>query len=161
MRVLASKLPPNSEYAGPQAGPNWAPLHTQFVAGGAQVGRVGIPARNWISKSSIWCQQLTRGVCNNIADILVKVRGSGVKVRFWAPLLAGKSSILCEEAIAFENLSCCCPPRPNPSIPDHKTRQGMPWEHTEKCLTLRWWPESLFPGFPEMHHFCPANRPTH
>ena len=32
----------------------------------------------------------------------------------------------------------------------------MPWEHTEGLLTLMWWPESVFPGFPEMHHFCPV-----
>jgi len=63
--------------------------------------------------------------------------------------------------MAFKNLSCRYPPRPNPSIPDHNTWQGMPWEHTEGLPTLRWWPESVFPGFPEMHHFCPANRPTH
>jgi len=36
-------------------------------------------------KAPLWCQQLTRGVCNNIADSLVKVRGSGVKVRSWTP----------------------------------------------------------------------------
>ena len=65
------------------------------------------------------------------------------------------------ESIAFKNLSCRCPPRPNPSIPDHDTRQGMSGEHTEGLPTLRWWPESVFPGFPEMHHFCPANRSTH
>jgi len=41
-------------------------------------------------KAPLWCQQLTRGVCNNIADILVEVRGSGVKVRFLTPLLAGE-----------------------------------------------------------------------
>jgi len=63
--------------------------------------------------------------------------------------------------INFENLSCRCPPRSNPSIPDHKIWQGLPWEHTEGIPTLRWWPRSVFPGFPEMHHFCPANRPTH
>jgi hypothetical protein len=55
------------------------------VAGGAQVGRVEIPVRKWISKAPLWCHQLTRGVRNNIVDILVKVRGSGVKVRFWTP----------------------------------------------------------------------------
>ena len=33
--------------------------------------------------------QLNRGVCNNIGDILVKVRGSGVKVRFWTPFWQG------------------------------------------------------------------------
>ena len=43
----------------------------------------------WISlpesgfpKTPLWCQQLTRGVCSNIGDISVKVRGSGVGVRF-------------------------------------------------------------------------------
>ena len=60
------------------------------------------------------------------------------------------------------NLSCRCPPQPNPSIPDQNTGQGMPREHTEGPLALRWWPESVFPGFPEMlFHFFPANRPTH
>ena len=49
------------------------------------MGRVEIPARKWIKKAPLWCQQLTRGVCNNIADILVKVWGSGVKVRFLDP----------------------------------------------------------------------------
>ena len=33
-------------------------------------------------KAPLWCQKLTRGVCNNIGGILVKVGGSGVKVRF-------------------------------------------------------------------------------
>jgi hypothetical protein len=55
------------------------------------VGRVEIPARKWIFKGSLWCQQLTRGVCKNIGDILVKVRGSGVKVRFWTPFWQGIS----------------------------------------------------------------------
>ena len=32
--------------------------------------------------TGIWCQQFTRGFLNNIPDILVKFRGSGVKVRF-------------------------------------------------------------------------------
>jgi hypothetical protein len=31
------------------------------------------------------------------------------------------------ESIAFENLSCRCPPWPNP---------GMPWEHTEGLPTV-------------------------
>jgi len=48
-------------------------------------------------KAPLSCQQLTRGVCNNVGDVEVKVRGSGVKVQFLTPLLAGKSSILCEE----------------------------------------------------------------
>jgi len=30
-----------------------------------------------------------------------------------------------------------------------------------KGPTLRWWPESVSPGFTEMDHFCPVNRPTH
>ena len=48
----------------------------------------------------------------------------------------------------MKNLSCRCPPWPNPSIPDHNTRQGMLWEYTEGLPSLRWWPESVFPGFP-------------
>jgi hypothetical protein len=56
---------------------------------------------------------------------------------------------------------CCCPPRPNPSILDHNTWQGMPWEHIEGLLTPRWWPESVFPGFPEMHYFCPPSKQAH
>ena len=31
-----------------------------------------------------------QGVLNNIPDILVKVRGSGVKFRFWTPFWQGK-----------------------------------------------------------------------
>ena len=66
-----------------------APLYTQFVAKGAQVGRMEIPARNGFPKAPPWYHQLTRCVCNNIGDILVKVRGSGVKVRFWTPFWHG------------------------------------------------------------------------
>ena len=53
------------------------------------MGRVDISARKWIKKAPPWCQQL-RGVSNNIGGILVKVRGSGVKVRFWTPFWQGK-----------------------------------------------------------------------
>jgi len=67
--------------------------------------------------------------------------------------------LLVQAKVAFDNLSCRCPPRPKPSIPDHRTWQGMPWEHTKGLPALRWWPESLFPGFPEMHHFCPQTGP--
>jgi hypothetical protein len=53
------------------------------------VGRVEIPAKKWISKSSFPVPEKTRGVLNNIPDNLVKVRGSGVKVRFWTPFWQG------------------------------------------------------------------------
>jgi len=49
------------------------------------VGRVEIPAKKWISKSSPLVPEKIRGVLNNIPDILVKVWGSGVKFRFWTP----------------------------------------------------------------------------
>jgi hypothetical protein len=60
------------------------------------VGRVEIPAKKWVSKSSSPVPKKIRGVLNNIPNILVKVRVSGVK--FWfgpplTPLLAGKSAI--------------------------------------------------------------------
>ena len=48
------------------------------------MGRVEIPAKKWIFKSSPVPEKI-RGVLNNIPDILVKVRGSGVKFRFWTP----------------------------------------------------------------------------
>ena len=44
-----------------------------------------IPAKKWISKSSSPVPEKIRGVLNNIPYILVKVRGSGVKFRFWTP----------------------------------------------------------------------------
>ena len=44
-----------------------------------------IPAKKWISKSSSPVPEKIRGVLNNILDILVKVRGSGVKFRLWTP----------------------------------------------------------------------------
>jgi hypothetical protein len=50
-----------------------------------QVGRVEIPAKKWISKSSSPVPEKIRGVLNYIPDILVKIRGSGVKFRFWTP----------------------------------------------------------------------------
>ena len=62
------------------------------MAGGAQVGSVEIPVRSGFPKALLWCHQLTRGVCNNIVDILVKVWGFGVKIWFWTTLLAGKSA---------------------------------------------------------------------
>ena len=76
-------------------------------------------------------------------------------------LIGALAESLLQESRADKNLSFRCPPRPKPSIPDHHTGQGMPWEHAEGLSTLRWWPESVFPGFPEMHHFGPGNRPTH
>ena len=53
------------------------------------MGKVEIPAKKWISKSSP-VPGKTRGVLNNIPDILVKVWGSGVKVRSWIPFWQGK-----------------------------------------------------------------------
>ena len=52
------------------------------------MGKVEIPAKKWISKSSP-VPGKTRGVLNNIPDILVKVWGSGVKVRFLIPFWQG------------------------------------------------------------------------
>ena len=46
---------------------------------------VEIPAKRSISKSLSPVPEKIRGVLNNIPDILVKVRGSGVKFRFWTP----------------------------------------------------------------------------
>jgi len=46
-------------------------------------------------KAPLWCQQLTRGVCNNIGDILVpNIEGPRVwgKGPVLDPLLAGKSA---------------------------------------------------------------------
>ena len=57
------------------------------------MGRVDISARKWIKKAPPWCQQL-RGVSNNIGGILVKVRGSGVKVRLWT--LFGRETTKCK-----------------------------------------------------------------
>ena len=53
------------------------------------MGKVEIPAKKWISKSSP-VPGKTRGVLNNIPDILVKVWGSGVKVQFGTPFWQGK-----------------------------------------------------------------------
>ena len=82
VRVLAPKPKRTFKYPGHLIRYIYAPMHTQFVAGGAQVGRVEIPVRKWSSKAPLWCHQPTRGVCNNIGEILVKVRGSGVGVQF-------------------------------------------------------------------------------
>jgi len=57
----------------------WKSLPESGWAGWKSLPESGFP------KAPLWCQQLTRGDCNNIADILVKVRGFGVKVRFWTP----------------------------------------------------------------------------
>jgi len=61
--------------------------------------------------------------------------------------------------MAFENISCRCPPQPNPSIPDHNTWQGMHWEHTDRILTPRWWPESAFPNFQKCTIFAQQTGP--
>ena len=52
MTALAPKQDITFKYVGTLIRYIQAPLHTQFVAGGAQVGRVEISARKWISKSS-------------------------------------------------------------------------------------------------------------
>ena len=83
VRVLAPKQKSTFKYVGTFIKCISAPLHTQFVARGAQVGRVEIPARKWFLKAPPRYHQLTRGVYSNIGDIQVKVRGSGAKVRFW------------------------------------------------------------------------------
>ena len=57
------------------------------------MGRVEIPAKKWIFKSSSPVPGKTRGVLNNIPDNLVEVRGSGVKVRFWTPFWQGKCEL--------------------------------------------------------------------
>ena len=44
--------------------------------------------------------QFTRGVCNNIGDILVKLRWSGVKVRFLTPF--GRESAIYNQAPTAE-----------------------------------------------------------
>ena len=62
-----------------------------------------------------------------------------------------------DQCLFFKNLSCSVPTIAHLQhfSPLHLT--GMSWKHTEGLPTLRWWPESVFPGFPEMHHFRPAN----
>jgi hypothetical protein len=52
VRVLAPKQKSTFKYVGTLTRYNEASLHTQFVAGGAQVGKVEISARKWISKSA-------------------------------------------------------------------------------------------------------------
>jgi len=59
------------------------------VAGGAQMGRVESLPESGFPKACPRYHQLIRGVCNNIGDILVKVRESGAKVRFWTPFWQG------------------------------------------------------------------------
>jgi hypothetical protein len=135
------------------------------------------------------------GVFAIIGDILVKVRGSRVKVQFWTPLLAGELAKLWKKCTAqvcrcgFTDFECVW--------------HTISWSHWNKCLrpvrilhgfgftsavaahhgpspafqTIildRACPGSIlkdsrhpgggqkvFPGFLEMHHFCPANRSTH
>jgi hypothetical protein len=58
-----------------------------------RVKQVEIPARRMIYRSSFPMSRNVRDVRNNTPDILVKVRGSWARVRFWTPLLAGKSMI--------------------------------------------------------------------
>ena len=93
-----------------------------------------------------------------------------VCIGFWPTLSIGEFTGASLSVMLFASAEFCMdldspqlslPPQPSPSILDHKTRQGMPLEYTEGLPTLRWWPESVFPGFPERHHFCPANTPTH
>jgi len=168
------------------------------VAGGAQVGRVAIPSRKWISRNSSPVPSTYQGCLQWCWDVLVTVRGSGVKVlplfgREKCALQSGTNRWTVRGHVCFVELynhinnvrtlqyqyaplvwarrgwpdillkisAVTAPPWPNPSIPDHYTWQGMPWKHTEGLPTLRWLPESAFPGFPEMPHFCLANRPTH
>ena len=64
------------------------PAHSVF--GGRHPGGQGGPGwkslpKGQFFKSSSPVPGKIRGVLNNIADILVKVRGSGVKFRFWTP----------------------------------------------------------------------------
>ena len=89
-------------------------------------------------KAPLWCQQLTRGVCNNIVDILVRVWGSGV--RFWTPLLAGKSLILCEEHRVHGLFSIvrCHPGKPGLWPPKHASlsskQMGGPYSHSDRTV---------------------------
>jgi len=52
VRVLDPKQKSTFKYVGTWISYIEAPLHTQFVAGVAQMGRVEIPIRSQISKSS-------------------------------------------------------------------------------------------------------------
>ena len=65
----------------------WKSLPESGWAGWKSLPESGFP------KAPLWCQQLTRGVCNHIGGILVKVRGSGGEGPVLDPLLAGKSAI--------------------------------------------------------------------
>ena len=95
MRVLAPKLPPTSEYAGPQAGPNWATLHTQFVPGGAQGAGPGFPCQNGVLRK--WPRGLPHP--RWWLDIIFGSGGPGGQGRGSRKSLnfGRKSSILCEE----------------------------------------------------------------
>ena len=53
MRVLAPKQKSAFKYVGTFIRYIQAPLHTQFVQLSAQVGRVEVPVRKWISKSFV------------------------------------------------------------------------------------------------------------
>ena len=66
------------------------PAHS--VCGGrCQVSRMVNPAKKWFFISS---SQLTRDICNVMGDILLKVRGAGVKVWFWIPF--GRETTKCK-----------------------------------------------------------------
>jgi hypothetical protein len=47
---------------------------------------------NGFPKAPLWCQQLTRGVCNNIGDVSEKSPGVWGESPVLDPLLAGKSA---------------------------------------------------------------------
>jgi hypothetical protein len=76
------------------------------------VGRAEIPAKKWNSKSSFPVPGKTRGVLNN-PNNLVKVRGSGVKVRFFwrsygksAQPKSGQSDF-CDELHNYKTIKLC------------------------------------------------------
>ena len=94
--------------------------------------------------------------CTNFNRLSLQVRLHRLWVCLAHYLLVPFKQIFetCEYCTDLDSPQLTLPPRPSPSIPDHKTWQGMPWEHTEGFPTLRWWPESVFPGFPEMHIFA-------
>jgi len=54
-----------------------------------RVDLVGNPCQK-VDYQKLPVSEKIRGVLNNIPDILVKVRGSGVKFRFWTPFWQGK-----------------------------------------------------------------------
>jgi hypothetical protein len=63
------------------------------------------------------------------------------------------------EQMAFENLSCRYPPRPNPSITDHSTRQVMPWEYTEMLPHSGGGQKACFQGFQKCSIFAQQSGP--